>query len=283
MKNLKLNFYFVLLVSTFISFGFTLYQYKDLKGKFFLENNEKVEVQVLSRHSLLISENCPSNIRNFLETMWVTGIGRKSVIHLLKSRSKIYINVTDSIGAFRYFGDVDFMYAMTGAVSVNGRKKTISEYNDKPTWEAIELLICKGTFHYSHYDTTLFNQNKILIMDYDNGNRLTGASRDSAIQKLKKIHFHNDSIRKNLLRKKTYSSELEETVNPKGKAFIYKTCREFYFLTGLHEITHTTTKNIYLSRKLLDAESPAFKAEKKGKRRLRKVLRSKTLKYNECD
>lgn len=277
--------FLIILLSIFFQnlFALSFYKYKGFQGILFLDNEEKIEIEVLSLRHLQVSSNCPKNIKNFFETLWVASNGRKAIIHLLKSKSKIHINITDSIGAFIYKGNVDFMYAITGPIAVNGKKKTIIEYDGKKTWEAMSIFLCKGSFNFSHHDTSLFNSNKIVIIDYFNGNRLSGISRDSAILKLKNIYFHNDSIKRKLIAEKSNFSELEKTVNPNNEACLYQTCREFYYLSGIHEINHTTTRNIFLSRKLLDTETPAFKAERKAKRKLKKVLRCKYLDYQECD
>lgn len=266
-----------------------LYKHKGLKGKIYLADKTNVIIEVKSKKELLFSDGCPDDVKNFIETLWVTKLGRKSVVHLLKSKSRIYINISDSIGCMVYRGKPNLIYGITDPDFINNPKKKnskvkkiepkpIYEYDGELTWESMRINLFKGSLQYGLGDTTSFFQNKIIITDWSDGARVTGASRDSAILKLRQMHFHNDSIDKGLIKDpKQIALRLNDL------KYYYHSCREFYFLTGVHEIKHTTSKNIKISRQFLDAEKDPYKAERKAKRKLKKVLKSKRLHYNSCN
>ena len=262
------------------------YKYKGLEGIIYLSDYSKINIKVKSVRKLEFIGKHPEDVKNFFETLWITRHGRKAIIHLLKSKSRIYIEVSDSIGALVFKHKAQFMYAVTDPDTIMGsvRKtnrygkvepKLIQEYDGKQTWEAMHITLFKGTFNYGEGDSTSLFQDKIIVSDYNTGHRLKGAPRDSAIKQLRQEHFYNDSIKKGLIKDPKLIADRKIQLT-----YYFHSCREFYYLNGIHEIVHTTTKNIALSRKNLDAEPDAYKAEKKAKRKLRKVLKSKLLKYN---
>lgn len=210
--------------------------------------------------------------------MWVTSYGRDAIAHLLKTNSKIYLEITDSVGAYYDGKNVHFMYAITGSKESKGPRTLILEYDKKETWEEMRILICKGSYYLGKGERSFFNQGKVIIIDYNNSSEeIKGHIRDSLLALLGVKLAQRDSVQN---KTKNHIDESNDRDNPKNQSYIYKSFREFYYLTGVHEIVHTTSKNIAVSRKLEDAETPAFKKELKARRKLGKVLRSKRIQYN---
>jgi hypothetical protein len=279
MKNcIKKIFLFILLTLPLYSFcGILGYKYSGLKGTIYSTNNIKLEIEIISKKQLKFSPNCTEDLRNFLETMWLSHFGREAIVHLLKSKSKIHLRISDSIGAYTYINQISYMYAITGPVKKNGHCNLITEYDGKQTWEEMSISIFKGSFYFALGNRSFLDQGKVVIVDYENEiGEIKGKDRDSLINVLRNKTIKKDSL------SSLYNSNnasLQKRVDPKSQSYKYKHIREFFYLTGVHEIVHTTTKNIALSRKNLDTESPAYKLELKARKRLKKVLKSKKLNY----
>jgi len=126
-----------------------------------------------------------------------------------------------------------------------------------------------------------YKEGKILFINYfGDGEEITGKSRDSLMAKLRHQKEHRDSIYRKQLNEQVVLSEATRRADPKGQSYNYSSLREFYYLTGVHEIEHTRSRNIALSRKNKDSESPAWEIELKARKKLKKVLRSKRISYD---
>lgn len=273
---MKRNSLLVLLLLLGQSPAFCSYKYKGLKGKIYLQENQPITIQVRSRTELQFSEGCPDEIRNFFSTLWLTRIGRQSVVHLLRSRSKIFFHISDSMGCMIYKGEARTLLGVTDPDYLNKLKKDkkspgiIKDYDGGQTWESQRITLFRGSYRYRMGDTSLLFQNKIHVTDFTKGENISPGQKDSAMQELRMKHFRADSIDKAstraLLKRKKQGPE-------------FKNCREYYYFTGIHEIAHTTSKNIAISRRYGDAEKDPYKMEKKAARRLGKVNRSKRIHY----
>lgn len=264
-----------------LSFGpcmaFGSYKFQGLKGKIYLEENKVITIQVRSRTELQFSEGCPDEIRNFFSTLWLTRIGRQSVVHLLRSRSKIFFHISDSMGCMIYKGEAWTVLGVTDPDYLNKLKKnkkpprTIRDYDGGQTWESQRITLFRGSYRYRMGDTSLLFQNKIHVTDFTKGENISPGQKDSAMQELRMKHFRADSIDK---------ASTRAVPKRKKQGPEFKNCREYYYFTGIHEIAHTTSKNIAISRRYGDAEKDPYKMEKKAARRLGKVNRSKKLRYD---
>lgn len=156
---------------------------------------------------------------------------------MLKTKSKVYVNVSDDVGVVHHEGKYYGAYGLTGPSS-DQSTKLIKDYDGGKVYEENTLTLYKGTYEYGNGNTTALDNGQISVIDLD-GNDLTNS--------------HKDKVK------------LEPSQNPDK---LYKTSTQFYNLGGVHETEHTKSSNIKLQRRGQDAEAPAYKIEAQSRKQL---------------
>jgi len=202
------------------------------------ENGNKLDISIVN-NQLVYGKNVSQDVQNVLNGMWQTEAGQSQVSHLLKTKSKIYLKVSDDIGVVYHKGKYYAVYGLTGPSS-DQSTKMVKDYDGGKVYKENTLTLYKGTYEYGIGNTGALDNGQISITDLK-GNDLTNS--------------HKNKVK------------LEPSQNPDK---IYKTTDQFYNLAGVHETEHTKSSNIKLQRRRQDAETPAYKIEAKSRKQLLK-------------
>lgn len=220
-------------------------------GIIYDQKGSRIRVSAVSPLQLKISANCNKDIKDLLLTMWQTRFGRSAVIRLLRSKSRITICFSEKVGFMRTMeGEIYPIYAITGRNDSISRDM-IRDYDKELTYAAQTITIFKGSFRHGIGDTSLFMNDQFEVIDQSTGHSLRNIPRDSI------THYRVDP----------------------DDPLVFKTYREFMYLCGVHETEHTTSRNIVVDRQNGDAEEGPMKLEKKARKKLKKVEKSKKLHY----
>lgn len=235
------------------------YKIKQIEGYIYTSAPDPVSVKVLSRRKIEFSNEIDTDTRNFLNTLWLTRYGRKAVEHLLKTNSKIKLIISENIGIDIVDGKYRVMYGIAGPgknqsdILILNYDKKFKKIIKRKVFEENSIILFKGSLDYGKGDKSKFHKGNVTIINRNTNEEIT--------------EFNLDTIK------------IEPFQAPE---WLYQTLKELYYLAGIHEIYHTTSKSIYLFLHGLDPEEPeksAMKIELKAKKKLNKILRSKKLSY----
>ena len=201
------------------------------------KNGNKLDIRIVN-NQLVYGNNVGQDVRNILNSMWKTETGQGQVAHLLKTKSQVYVNVSEKVGAVLYKGKYYGAYELTGP-SENQSKKLIKDYDGGKVYEESTLTLFKGTYEYGKGNTDVLKDGNVSI------STLEGKDVTNSV---------NGGIK------------LEPSQNP---SLIYQTTTEFYNLSAVHGTEHTKSANIKLQRKNKDAETPAYNIENKSRKELK--------------
>ncbi len=229
-----------------------IFKHRNLKGTVYMESGEAIKVRLKSMRKIEVSKNASEDIYNMFQTLWLTKYGRRAIIHLLRSKSKITIRFSENVGYLKFVGDslCNSIYALTGHSGAEEGKngKLILDYDGGYTYTTQTITIYKGSF-YMGIDTNYVVGDNYEVVDQKTGMEI--------------------NVAKNSLVKYIY--------NPNNPLVIHN-YRWFIYLCFIHEIEHTTSKNISTTINGGDAEVIPYKKEDTAKKKLKKVLRSKKMK-----
>ncbi|MCB0431352.1 MAG: hypothetical protein H6585_03150 [Flavobacteriales bacterium] len=223
--------------------------YDGLKGTLYTKQGNPFTVEVLSPRKLAFSPNTNQKAKNLLNTLWVTPRGKEALVHLLKTKSHVTLEVSDHIG-FRKDEDQIFHLIGGHANPEVGQDTTwIPEHDGGNVRKEITIRVFLGSFRYmKHPDMNLDHESLFLLLD----------STESVVQ-----------------------GKDADTLLKYKKRWDPGTLRLYYYLIGVHEISHTMSEAYKQEKQLGRSEEFAYSKEdlaKKQRRRVRWSLR-RSLRY----
>ncbi|MFP5470839.1 MAG: hypothetical protein ACLGGV_04525 [Bacteroidia bacterium] len=226
------------------------YKFKKVEGHIFDTNENKISVKFKSRRKLLVGGFKDKKIDTFLRTLTLTKIGRKSLEHLLTTRSKIVLDISNKVGITLIDGKYRLVAGLTG-VEENQSNELIQNNNKntrKYNWvyEENTISIFCGSLNYVNDSSMMLTNKNVFLFDWKTNKEIKEFSMDSI--KIEPLMFPD---------------------------MVYRNLRELYYFTGIHEIYHTTSENIELQEAKLNAEYDAILLEGKAFKRRKKINQKK--------
>ncbi|MBX7094481.1 MAG: hypothetical protein K1X56_07165 [Flavobacteriales bacterium] len=231
------------------------YSIKKVEGLVYSKDHLPIHVKVVSRRKLNIQGCNDPELDTLLRTLQLTRTGRKYLEHLITSSSKITIEIEPKVGIIYYSGKYYLMAGLTGP-SENQSDSLIQESSNlkvknrrkNTNWVFQEntITIFSESINYSLDSNYSIKKENVVLFDHKKNEHIA--------------HFNLDTIK------------IEPVQHPE---MLYQNKRELYYFCFIHEIFHTTPKNIALQIEKNNPESDAYKIEKKLFKKRKKINKLK--------
>lgn len=199
------------------------YKIKKVEGEIFKKDAASIGVRIQSRRKLTLKNCQDKNLESFLHTLMITRISRQYLEHLNTTSANITVDLTNKVGILLKDGK----YRLIAGITVPSETQSDSLIIDQSSnfrgkrrrdpvyvFEENTITIFEKSIVYARSEFSLDSSNTILI-DAETNQRIEIFSMDTI--------------------------QIEPLMNPD---LLYANCQELYYFTGIHEIFHTTARNI---------------------------------------
>jgi RHS repeat-associated protein len=170
-----------------------------------------------------------------INDMLITKVGQEQVQHLIDTKARVTIQVSEDIGIASYTNEkgekiYGVIYGVCGPTP-NQSKKLIKDYDGGRVYEETTITLFKGSLKYGNNDKSALEKGNITLLDLNTG---------EAIQ----------------------PTEFKGTLQPsRYPDMLYKSEFQLYNLGGIHESEHTKSSNIKTARTGGDQEAMPLQKE----------------------
>jgi RHS repeat-associated protein len=169
-----------------------------------------------------------------INDMLITAEGQKGVEHLIKTKSKITMVLSEDIGLGTFQGEYGVIYGLTGPSEVQSAK-LIKDYDGGKVYEENTIILFKGSLKYGLGDKSALENGDITIQDFETMEVTEPTSFNGEIQK------------------------------PRFPDKMYKSSFQLNNLCGTHEVDHTTSANIKIQQQGGDPEEGPMQKEENSR------------------
>ena len=169
-----------------------------------------------------------------INDMLITLEGQKGVEHLINTKSKITLVLSEDIGLGVFQGKYGVIYGVAGPTDGQS-SKLIKDYDGGKVYEENTVTLFKGSLKYGLGDQSALENGDITIQDFET---------------------------MELTEPTTFNGEIQK---PKFPDLIYKSSFQLNNLGGTHEVDHTTSANIKIQQQGGDAEESPMQKEKNSR------------------
>ena len=172
-----------------------------------------------------------ANGQAIINDMLITKTGQEQVQHLIDTKTKVTMEVSEDIGIATAGGQYGVIYGNTGPTEKQS-SNLVTDYDGGQVYEESTITLYKGSLKYGMGDKSALDEGKITLVNLETGK----------VKPLKKFD-------PNKLNKFKYPDKL------------YKSQFQLFNLGGIHETEHTKSENVKTTQEGGNPEDKPMKKE----------------------
>lgn len=220
-----------------------------LNGKIYLPNGEFIQVSYSGRDRIPLDNESKVYV-DFFQSLTLCKVGRKQLIHLLKTNSEVTVEISDKICIMYKDSNYSIVAGLTG-VAEHQSDSLIMEYYQPSkrsdtnfVYKQNTLSIYSGCLSYIQNSSMNLDTSNVILFNWHTNKVIYNFSMDTI--KIKPFMYPE---------------------------LLYKNRIELYCFAGIHEIEHLKPENIILQISRQNDEYDAMKVESIAFHRRKKINR----------